>query len=82
MNIVVEIPQNLPDALHCTADEFSREAKMAMAAKLYEMGRMSSGMAAMLAGMGRVEFLMELHRFGVAMIDLGQEELEQDVANA
>jgi predicted HTH domain antitoxin len=82
MNIVVEVPQNLPDALHCTAQEFTREAKMAMAAKLYEMHRMSSGMAAALAGVGRVEFLLELHRYGVAMIDLSQEDLEQDAANA
>lgn len=82
MNIVVEVPQNLPDAIHCTPQEFTHEAKMAMAAKLYEMRRLSSGMAAALAGVGRVEFLLELHRYGVAVIDLNQEELEQDVANA
>lgn len=82
MNIIVEIPQNFPDAMHCTPEEFSREAKMAMAAKLYEMRRLSSGMAAALAGVGRVEFLLELHRYGVAVIDIDQEELEQDAANA
>lgn len=82
MNFVVEVPQNLPDAIHCTPQEFVREAKMAMAAKLYEMRRMSSGMAAALAGLGRVEFLLELHRYGVAVIDISQEDLEQDVANA
>lgn len=82
MNIVVEVPQYLPDAIHCTPLEFSHEAKMAMTAKLYEMRRVSSGMAAALAGVGRVEFLLELHHYGVAVIDLDQEELEQDVANA
>jgi predicted HTH domain antitoxin len=82
MNIVVEIPPNLPDAVHCTAQEFSREAKLAMAAKLFEMKRLSSGMAAALAGVGRVEFLLELHRFGVPVIDLTAEELASDLANA
>lgn len=82
MNIVVEVPNNLPDSIHCTAQEFAHEAKMAMAAKLYEMRRLSSGMASALAGVGRVEFLLELHRYGVAVIDLNQEDLEQDVANA
>ncbi|MBS4098974.1 MAG: UPF0175 family protein [Sulfuricella sp.] len=82
MNFVVEVPPNLPDAIHCTPQEFTREAKLAMAAKLYEMHRLSSGMAAALAGIGRVEFLLELHRYGVAMIDLDQDELAQDVANA
>lgn len=82
MNMVVEVPQNLPDAIPCTPQEFTREAKMAMGAKLYEMRRLSSGMAAALAGVGRVEFLLALHRYGVAVIDLSQDELEQDVANA
>lgn len=82
MNIVVEVPPNLSDALQSSPQAFSREAKLAMAAKLYEMKRLSSGMAAALAGVGRVEFLLELHRFGVPVIDLTQEELEADIANA
>lgn len=82
MNIVVEVPSNLPDAVQCTPLEFSREAKLAMAVKLYEMKRLSSGMAAALAGVGRVEFLLELHRFGASVIDLTRAELDADVANA
>ena len=53
-----------------------------MAIKLFEMKRLSSGMAATLIGMSRVEFLAELHRYGVPMIDLDQNELAQDVSNA
>jgi len=82
MNIVVEVPPHLPDAVQCSPDEFSREAKLAMAVKLFEMKRLSSGMAAALAGVGRVEFLLELHRFGTSVIDLTRDELEADVANA
>jgi predicted HTH domain antitoxin len=58
------------------------EAKLAMAMKLFEMKRLSSGMAAMLIGMSRIEFLGELHRYGVPMIDLDQNELAQDISNA
>jgi hypothetical protein len=36
-----------------------------MAVTLFEMKRLSSGMAASLIGMSRVEFLSELHRYGV-----------------
>lgn len=82
MKILVEVPSTLPDALQKTPAEFEREAKMAMAAKLYEMKRLSSGMAAELAGVGRVQFLRELHRFGVALIDLPAEELQLDVRHA
>ena len=55
---------------------------MAMAVKLFEMKRLSSGMAASLAGMDRVSFLLNLHRFGVAMIDIEQGELTTDLQNA
>lgn len=82
MQIVVEIPQGLPDAAQCSPKEFSHQAKMAMAAKLYEMGKLSSGMAAQMAEVGRVEFLLQLSSYGVAMIDLDEDELRADVHNA
>jgi predicted HTH domain antitoxin len=82
MDLVVPIPQALPDAMQSTPEEFAREARMAMAAKLYELKRLPSGLAAQLAGVSRVEFLLELHRFGVAAIDLTADEVLADVANA
>ena len=56
--------------------------KLAMGIKLYEMKRLSSGMAASLVGMERVQFLGELHRYGIAVIDLDDDELAEDVINA
>jgi predicted HTH domain antitoxin len=82
MQIVVDVPANLPDALQQTQREFADDAKMAMAAKLYEMKRLSSGMAATLAGVDRVRFLSDLHRYGVAIIDLDDDELSSDILNA
>ncbi|AOY60150.1 hypothetical protein B2D07_16915 [Desulfococcus multivorans] len=55
---------------------------MAMAVKLFEMKRLSSGMAAELVGMSRVAFLLNLHRFNVPMVDLEEDELLMDVKNA
>jgi len=82
MHILIEVPVNLPDAIQCTPQQFVQEAKMAMAVKLYEMKRLSSGMAASLVGMGRVEFLGELHHYGIAVIDLDDDELAEDITNA
>ena len=53
---------------------------MAMAVKLYEMNRLSSGMAASMVGMNRVQFLAELHPYGVAVIDLDDTGLAEDMA--
>lgn len=82
MQLRVNYPETLPDALQQTPAQFEQEAKMAMAVKLFEMKRLSSGMAATLVGMDRVAFLLSLHRYGVAMIDLEEEELLTDLNNA
>jgi len=82
MHLIVNYPEKLPDALQQSPEQFEREAKMAMAVKLYEMKKISSGTAASLAGLERVEFLLELHRYGVAAIDLSPEELQSDIDNA
>ena len=56
----IEYPENLPDVLQTTRARFEQEVKMAMAVKLFEMRRLSSGMAAALVGMDRVSFLLRL----------------------
>ncbi len=82
MNLTVEYPSHLPDAMQLTPAEFEREAKIALAAKLFENGRLSSGMAAQLAGLGRVDFLHELARFKVSIINLDAEDLKADLDHA
>ena len=50
MQLIVNYPDKLPDALQESAEQFEHEAKMAMAAKFYELKRISSGTAAEYAG--------------------------------
>ena len=82
MQIVVDVPTHYLDAMHRAPDDVALEAKLAMAAKLVEMKRLSSGMAAQLIGMDRVSFLAQLHRCGVPLIDLSVDELASDVDHA
>jgi predicted HTH domain antitoxin len=79
-NIVYQ--SSLLDAVQKNRAEFEQEAKLAMAVKLFEMKKLSSGMAAQLIGMDRATFLLNLHHFGVAMINLDEDELMADVNNA
>ncbi|MFH1147100.1 MAG: UPF0175 family protein [Pseudomonadota bacterium] len=52
--LTITYPESVPVALSLSAEEFEAEAKMALAAKLFEMGRLTSGQAAELAGISRV----------------------------
>ena len=80
--ITIEIPESLPDQLHETKEQFAQEAKLAMAIKLFELKRISSGTAAQIVGMDRASFLLKLRDFNVPMIDITVDELAQDIANA
>ncbi|MCC7060863.1 MAG: UPF0175 family protein, partial [Burkholderiaceae bacterium] len=63
-------------------DEFSREAKFLLALKLFELGRLSSGRAAELCELPRVEFLFRAGSMKVPVADLDREELERELLDA
>ncbi len=53
-----------------------------LAVKLYEMGQISTGMAAKLTGLSRVAFMFELAHFELSPIGVEPDELAEDLANA
>lgn len=78
----LEIPEEVLISLKESPQEFSKSILMLSAVKLYEMGKLSSGRAAQLAGLSRVEFLQSLSRYDVPIFDLSSKELERDLQNA
>lgn len=80
--LTIHYPETFPDITGTSQEQFEQDAKWAMAVKLFEMKRLSSGMAATLVNVDRVTFLLKLADYGVAMIDLTEDELLADFANA
>ncbi len=74
--VLIEIPEKVLLAEKTDEISFAKEMKMLAAVKLYELGRLSSGRAAELAGMSRVEFLLSLGKYKVFPFEAELRDLE------
>lgn len=75
--ITLDIPDKILLAEKTDEVSFARELRSLAAVKLYELGRLSSGRAAELAGMSRVEFLLSLGRYKVFPLEAELGDLER-----
>jgi len=77
-DIVIQIPDDTLIALRMVPTDIGVEIRMLAAVKLYEMGRLSSGAAARMAGISRILFLSRLRDYGVSAISLSQGEITRE----
>ena len=85
-NWVMVVRINIPDetllALKLSADAAEHEVLLVAAVKLYELGRLSSGAAAQLAGLPKPVFMTKLADYGVPVFKLTDAEIARDAQNA
>ncbi len=79
--IKIEYPETIPAILNLSPETFENEAKFALAVKLYELGRLSSGQAARMAGVSRVAFLLNCRKYGSVSVEWDQEEIDAEFAD-
>jgi predicted HTH domain antitoxin len=80
--VVMNLPGTASLALKVPNDALGKELLFAAAVKFYEIGRLSSGAAAELAGVPKPLFLAKLADYGVCMFDLTKKDLQRELALA
>jgi predicted HTH domain antitoxin len=79
--IAINYPLTLAASLKMRELEFEREIKTLSLVKLYELGKVSSGIAAQVLGISRITFLDMLAAYQVSCFP-DADELEADAAHA
>ncbi len=77
---VLHIPysQDLLLSLKESKEQFEQNARFFLAVKLYELGKISSGKAAKLAGLERVQFLLKLGQYQISPFQVSMEEILEE----
>ena len=81
--LTIKYPQGFESPVQMTRTELEPHLRLMAALKMFELGKISSGKAAELAGMSKVEFLDVCRRYQVSIFNYPPEsiphELEKDV---
>jgi predicted HTH domain antitoxin len=82
-DIQITYPESLANSLKLSLKDFENEMKMSALAKLFELGKVSSGTAAKVMGISRIEFLDKLSAYQVSLFQYTNlDDLNEDLANA
>jgi len=75
----IKYPSGFERAVHLSKEEMEHHIRLMAALKMFELGKVSSGKAAELAGMSRVEFIEICSRYRVSVFNYTPEELEKEM---
>lgn len=77
-SVTIEYPPEVLWALQQEPEELEAEARLLLAVKLYELGKLSTGLAAKLAGVPRTTFMFLLSRYCLSPFGQAPSELSED----
>ena len=75
----IKYPSGFETAIPMTREELEHHIRLMAALKMFELGKVSSGKAAELAGISRVEFLETCGRYRVSIFNYPPEKAEEEL---
>jgi len=79
--VSIQLPETVFSALRKDPQELAKEMRIVAAVKWYEMGEVSQGEAAEIAGLTRLEFINILSRYHVSPFQYTPEEIAEELAS-
>ena len=76
--LTIKYSDDILFSLKETKEEFEEEARYLLALKLYELGKISSGKAAKIAGVSRVAFLLRMGMYKVSPFQVNLDEVIEE----
>ena len=77
----LKYPRGFESVVQMTKDELEFNIRLMAALKMFELGKISMGKAAELAGMSKTEFLETCGRYKVSIFNYNDEEAVQELKN-
>ncbi len=75
----IKYPSGFEHSVHMTKEEMEQHIRLMAALKMFELGKVSSGKAAELAGISRVEFFEVCGRYRVSIFNYPPEEAKKEL---
>ena len=82
LTIQIMIPENLMLLLGSSLENARAESQKLLAIKLYEVGYLTTGQAAEMCGMNRIDFMIELSRMNIPAVTMDKDEIRKEIEEA
>ena len=80
--IHIDFPEDIQQILQRNDVELADDLKLYGAMMLFGQGKLSSGTAARMAGLSRVEFLLRCGEYNIPVMQLEPNDLEEELSSA
>jgi predicted HTH domain antitoxin len=77
--ITIHYPPGLEETVRATPEEVEQQILLMAALKMFELGKLSSGKAAELAGLSRPDFFEACSRYKVSIMNIPANEIEMEL---